>query len=209
MMRSVDAFDLEREHQHGAGADLGPAAARAVAQLGGDEQLPLGALAHQAQRLRPAADHLLGRERRGLAALVGRVELRAVDERAAVVAGARRVGRDAAGGPGPRLHHAVLQPRRQRHHPLLLGVGLQPGAALGGGAVDAARVPLERDGHGGRVGVGAQRGHDGVEVQRGGIHARRRARHQHVAHAHAPVARGVPTWDEFRDERADAVGAGR
>jgi hypothetical protein len=77
--------------------------------------------------------YLVGRKGGRLAALVGGVELLAVDERAAVVAGAGRAGQRAGRPRLARLDDLVLQARVRGRDAVLLEVGREPGLALGRG----------------------------------------------------------------------------
>src|SRR4029077_7158357 len=71
----------------------------------------------------PAFDHSGDRESSGLAALVGTVELRAVQERAAVIADDRVRGRRL--GARALLENLVLQPAGQRDDAILCLVGFK------------------------------------------------------------------------------------
>src|SRR5260370_4476715 len=81
-----DGGEFDLEDQRSVRADRAPGPALAVSQLRGDEQLPLRSHGHELQRLSPAFDHFVDRKGSRLATLVGTVELRVVQERAAVIA---------------------------------------------------------------------------------------------------------------------------
>ena len=100
--------DLQGEDQHVTGLDVGATVAISIGQFAGDVELPLVSFVHQLHGLCPALDHLVGRESGRLAALVGRVELGAVDQGAGVVALARRArpgGRSTIGAAFDNLVH--------------------------------------------------------------------------------------------------------
>ena len=80
--REGNQFHLE--NQRFIRSDL-PGPALTVGQFGWDDQLPLRTGLHPLQSFGPAFDDMIGRRRVRLVALVGTVELRAVDQRAAVV----------------------------------------------------------------------------------------------------------------------------
>ena len=117
----LDGQQLDVENQRRIRADLAARAAFAVSQIRRNVQLPLGSDRHQLQRLGPALDDLPDRERRGLAALVRAIELRAVDQRAAVV------GNDGVAGGRlgsvTLLDDLVLQAAGQRDHAVFRLVG--------------------------------------------------------------------------------------
>ena len=81
----VDAEQLDFENQHAVGLDRRAGWVRPVGQVAGHEELPLVADFHFLQCLGPAGDHAVDGELGRLAA-VGAVELRAVEQRAAIVA---------------------------------------------------------------------------------------------------------------------------
>src|SRR5262249_30718407 len=80
-----DLEQLDLEHERRAGLDRGRRAAIAVGDVGRTDEPGLAAHLHLAHALGPALDDAVQGERRRLVALVGAVELGAVDERAAIV----------------------------------------------------------------------------------------------------------------------------
>eukprot|EP00964_Phaeocystis_antarctica_P049464 scaffold28690_cov63-Phaeocystis_antarctica.AAC.5 len=121
---ALDLDDLHDEDQRRRGRDLGRLAVGAVGEAVRNVHLPLVALHHELHRLGPALDDLVGRERARRAALVRAVELRVIEQAARVVALARRPDRRVLEAAAL-LEHAVLQPRRERDHPILGLVGLK------------------------------------------------------------------------------------
>jgi hypothetical protein len=112
-------------------------------------QLPPVPLRHQPHRLRPAPDDLLGRERDGLPAPDGRgIELGPVEERARVVARARRVRRDAApralDPAGPARWYC--SPEGSATTPSRFALRLEPDVPLGGGLGSVRSVGGQRAG---------------------------------------------------------------
>src|SRR6266576_3956083 len=83
----LDGEQLNLEHESGIRTDRGARLARTVSQVRRNKELPLGSHGHQQQRFGPTLDDSANRKTRRLAALVRAVELRAVDERAAIVDG--------------------------------------------------------------------------------------------------------------------------
>src|SRR5512145_170342 len=124
----LDPEELDLEDEGRVRPDLAPRPALAVGEVRRDEELPLVAHLHELERLGPPGDDALDRERRRLAALVGTVELRPVDQRAAVIRlhGVGRLRRGAV----TRLDHLVLEAARQRLDPVLLRVLREEGLSL-------------------------------------------------------------------------------
>lgn len=83
----LDAQQLHFEDERRSPGDLRRGSPVSVAQLGGDDQLPLLALAHAQQALVPAFDHLAGAQGEGEGSVAGdaAVELGAVLQLARVV----------------------------------------------------------------------------------------------------------------------------
>ena len=123
--RLLDLNQLELKIQDRIGRDAAAGAAAAISQLRRYRQFPLVALLHQRQRLGPALDDLVGRKGRRLATLHRRIEDRAVNQRARVMAEARRrqLGRLAA--LRARLDDLVLEAARQRDYVGVLGILLE------------------------------------------------------------------------------------
>mmetsp|Transcript_16119 Transcript_16119/g.42593 ORF Transcript_16119/g.42593 Transcript_16119/m.42593 type:complete len:202 (+) Transcript_16119:108-713(+) len=93
-LRDLVALDFQQLHLEDkcrTTGDLATGTAVAVGEIGGDVHLPLVALHHELHGLGPALDDLVGSKGRRIAALVGGVELRAIDQRARVVRFARRI----------------------------------------------------------------------------------------------------------------------
>src|SRR5690554_7010886 len=123
-----DVEQLDAEDQGLVGAD-GALALGAIAQLGGNHDLPGIADAHQLQRLLPAVDHLVDAKAHRLAALIGAVEDGAVDQGALVVYLDAVLGPRCGAVAG--LQHPVLQAGLGHLDALRLGVGGQVGLAFG------------------------------------------------------------------------------
>lgn len=68
---SLDAQQLYFENERRSSGDLGGSSPVSVAQLCGDDQLPLLALAHTQQALVPAFDHLAGAQSEGEGPVTG------------------------------------------------------------------------------------------------------------------------------------------
>ena len=83
----VDVEQFNFKNQHLVGTDELTCAAFAVGEGGGNEEFELAADLHELQSFGPSGDHAADRESRGLAALDGAVEHRAVGERSGVVNG--------------------------------------------------------------------------------------------------------------------------
>ena len=75
--RDREQFDFKDQGR--VGADVGACAAVAICKVRGDEQFPLGTDWHQLQGFRPTLNDLADREGGRLSALVGAVELLAIE----------------------------------------------------------------------------------------------------------------------------------
>src|SRR5579859_3791639 len=93
LLLRLDRYQLDLKDQRCARSYVGTRAPIAICQIGRDEQLPLRSHGHQLQGFGPTLDDSIHPERDRLAALVGAVEFLAVDERPAIVAVDRVVGR--------------------------------------------------------------------------------------------------------------------
>src|SRR5882762_2634240 len=121
-----EKFDIKNEH--GIGADRGAWASRTIGHFGWNEKLPLGSYRHELEGFRPSFDDFVHRESCGLAALVGTVEFRAVNERASIVAD-NRVGSQRLWSRTWR-QYLVLKTAWQRDDTLFRLVGRQKRIAL-------------------------------------------------------------------------------
>jgi hypothetical protein len=83
--RSIDGYQLDIENQRAIGRNAGAGTLFSIPQSGRYHQLPRGPARHQLQRFAPAGNHLVDPEAGGLVALVGTIELGAIDEAAPVM----------------------------------------------------------------------------------------------------------------------------
>src|SRR5689334_15551344 len=103
----LDGEKFNFENEAGVRADVASRTARAVGQVGRNKDLPFRAGRHELQRFRPTLDDPADIEGRRLAALVRTVELRAIEQRSAVVDGDRVAGGGL--GAGALLKNLVLE----------------------------------------------------------------------------------------------------
>src|SRR5580658_4624909 len=82
---ALDREQLDFKNERGVRRDVGSVTGRAVGEIRWDEKLPLRSDRHQLKGLRPPLDHSIYGECDRLAALVGAVKFRVVEESAFIV----------------------------------------------------------------------------------------------------------------------------
>ena len=83
--RRLDVDKLDLENQRRVRPDLSAGALRTICKVSWNEELILRALLHQLQRFGPTFDHPIDLKSSRLIAFVGTVELRPIDQRAAII----------------------------------------------------------------------------------------------------------------------------